>query len=805
MDSQGQSQAQPTRTARTEASAHHGRRIRDFRRVYKACELCRRKKIRCVVEGPGTSCLRCLRELTECVFSPERSHQKRSTGARPSAASFHDADCNSISTTSSPPLLPRRADTPVQEQLPVLHDNDGFSIPPQYDAQCESVLQRTGPEPSLPGLTHTRNVPVGGGGDLTDSVMRTLVSNGNDAMRLLFQAATEHSRTDGDTLSNGQPTSRTLAIAAPSTTSPENIPSVATTGPIYFSPATPDVLKVWRAFRFARMGWFTAEEAITYIDSFAQNLAPLSPVSRDFDLSHSTHFKLITQEPLLCSVILMISTRYHLLPGSGGIARNALLHHRLWEHCQHLVMRIMFGQEKRSKAKTRTRGSIEALLLMIEWHPRAIHFPPASDGWDSSLIISASDPRDDEFGNQADATEDSEAKWLGDVVAPAKTADRMAWMFLGCAQSLALELGLCDVGAKADQPATTSQPPGLQAQKSRLCELLYIFMEQHSSRLGCPSMVPAALTRLLSEPSGTGGEDSTMMTAWLDLTNLLRTITDVLFPSATGIRELLGGCRYVNIIKHFQQQLLSWKITHLRLDKLSPTSFEVLSIEYNHLRAFMNSLGIQAVVDRVLGRRPPDATDTEILQSSITAIDYSFIKEVIDGSCQTLESVNRLFDAGTLRYSPVRIFLRIITASIFLLKALSLGTRTADLESSLAILERSIEALRASSLDEMHLAARYGELLALHLAKFRQGMVPASVPRGIPTVDTNGRWEFGIGGHSQQLGEGLGEISSLDTVDDWLALPFDASIAPFGFSGDVTDLPDLDDRSWDLLWNLPNV
>lgn len=91
MDSQGQSQAQPTRTARTEASAHHGRRIRDFRRVYKACELCRRKKIRCVVEGPGTSCLRCLRELTECVFSPERSHQKRSTGARPSAPSFHDA------------------------------------------------------------------------------------------------------------------------------------------------------------------------------------------------------------------------------------------------------------------------------------------------------------------------------------------------------------------------------------------------------------------------------------------------------------------------------------------------------------------------------------------------------------------------------------------------------------------------------------------------------------------------------------------------------------------------------------------
>ncbi|KAF7552171.1 hypothetical protein G7Z17_g4494 [Cylindrodendrum hubeiense] len=751
MDGQPQSQAQPTRTVRTEASSQHGRRIRDFRRVYKAY-------------------------------------------------------CNSISTSSSPQPPSQPPETPVQDQLPVFHEDDGFDLPRQYDHQDNSASQRNGLELPLPNLTRAHDIPVGGSNaNLTGSVMRTLVSNGNDAMKLLFQAATEHSRTDGDALSNEPSASRTFANAVPSTTSPENIPSVATTGPIYFSPVSHDILKVWRAFRFTRMGWFTAEEAITYVDLFSKNLAPLSPVSKDFDLSHACHFKLITQEPLLCSVILMISTRYHLLPGAGGAARNTLLHHRLGEHCQHLVMRIMFGQEKRSKAKTRTRGSIEALLLMIEWHPRAIHFPPASDGWDSSLIISESDPRDDEFGNQADATEDSIVRWLGDVVAPAKTADRMAWMLLGCAQSLALELGLCDVGSKGDSASIPSQSLDLQAQKSRLCELLYIFMEQHSSRLGCPSMVPAALTRLLSEPSGTGGEDSAMMTAWLDLTSLLRTITDVLFPSAAGIRELMGGCRYVNIIKHFQQQLLSWKAAHLHPDKISPTSFEMLSIEYNHLRAFMNSLGIQAVVDRVLGRRPPDATDTEILQSSITVTDYAFIKEVIDSSCQTLESVNRLFDAGTLRYSPVRIFLRIIMASIFLLKALSLGTRTADLEASLTILERSIEALRASSLDEMHLAARYGELLAMHVAKFRQGMVPALVPRGIPSVDSNGRWEFGSWVQSQQLGEGLGEISSLEGVDDWLALPFDASIAPFGFSGDVSDLPDIDDRSWDLLWNLPNV
>ncbi|KAF6812425.1 hypothetical protein CSOJ01_05130 [Colletotrichum sojae] len=51
------------------------RPTRNFRRSYKACKLCRRKKIRCITDGPGKSCLRCKRELRECVFPVERSYQ----------------------------------------------------------------------------------------------------------------------------------------------------------------------------------------------------------------------------------------------------------------------------------------------------------------------------------------------------------------------------------------------------------------------------------------------------------------------------------------------------------------------------------------------------------------------------------------------------------------------------------------------------------------------------------------------------------------------------------------------------------
>ncbi|TXC04314.1 hypothetical protein FocTR4_00002182 [Fusarium oxysporum f. sp. cubense] len=563
-----------------------------------------------------------------------------------------------VSTSQAPANLSE--DTFTQEPSQVLDDSNDLTLPdislsgsnelpglahdlPRH--QQQSVMNETSPSMSSTGPA----------GDLTT----TLVSNGNDALRLLYQPAIENANKEGASPSNQGPISRHTLHRIGETSSPRTTASISTSRPTYVSPTTPNPFTVWRSFRFVRMGWFTAEEAVRYIDLFQQNLAPLSPVSRGFDLSHERHYRLITQEPLLCCVILMISSRYHVLVGHGGLARSTIIHHRLWEHCQHLVMRIIFGQEKRSKAKTRTRGSIEALLLIIEWHPQAIHLPPASDGWDSSTLLTDLDPRDDQFDNQADDTNDNEAQWLRDVILPAKTSDHLS---------------------------------------SHACE---------------------------------------------DLT-----------------------------------------------------------IEFNYLRAFMNSFGIQAAVDRVLGRRPPNSIDTDVLQSSITATDYCFIKEVINSSCQALESVNRLFEAGTLRYCPVRVFLRIIMASIFLLKALSLGIRTTDLETSLGILERSIRALRNSSLDEMHLASRYGELLDMHLERYRQSMVPTTIPQGIRTVDQTSQWIFD--NSVPPVDDSLGDLS-MPAVDDWLALPFDPSMAPFGFATDDPDMAEPEDRSWDFLWSLPNV
>lgn len=101
---------------------------------------------------------------------------------------------------------------------------------------------------------------IGNGDDgLADTVMRTLVSNGNDALRLLFRAAEQR-----EAESPQHPTSASH-VSQQDFTSPRNVPSIATE-PVQRSQATTEVLEVWDAFRFVKMGWFTAEEAVTYMD-----------------------------------------------------------------------------------------------------------------------------------------------------------------------------------------------------------------------------------------------------------------------------------------------------------------------------------------------------------------------------------------------------------------------------------------------------------------------------------------------------------------------------------------------------------
>lgn len=303
---------------------------------------------------------------------------------------------------------------------------------------------------------------------------------------------------------------------------------------------------------------------------FFRNMAHLSPILDDFYSHHSNHYWLVFREPMLCCMILTISSRYHALPVSGGESRGFLIHQRLWDHCQHLLMRILLGQEKGSKAKTRTMGSIEALLLLTDWQPRGLHAPPAADGWDSDIMFTIRDERDDD---KPLVDSPSRGRWLEDVINPARRFDRMASMAMGVSMTLANELGMFN----NEDASQTSFPEGLseyekrlQSRRVPLATILHTYQEQLSSRLGRKSMVPRSVVHGITFanlskdfPGSIGDAWQSSMGAWTELTKLTRSITDMLFPSSIITKHLIQSGRYISMIDHFTTLLSAWEAKYL--------------------------------------------------------------------------------------------------------------------------------------------------------------------------------------------------------------------------------------------------
>ena len=263
---------------------------------------------------------------------------------------------------------------------------------------------------------------------------------------------------------------------------------------------------------------------------------------------------------------------------------------------------------------------------------------------------------------------------------------------------------------------------------------------------------------------------------------------------------------------------------------------QLLLIDYYYTRAYINSFALQAVVERASQSNTVDVLLDQTVFRNEHSHDFRYVNEVRESSTKILAEATKLSEDGLLGFCPARLFLRIVAASIFLLKAISLGSRETDVRNSLAQLEKCIKALKANRVDDIHLSSRYAMLIARHVRRFkrnfrvkRHGLHQSGRPSGRASPDgavkTSGSMNNGQTEEQQEVVAASININTPGTLeqlmvdplsdtamydfsqaplpdwDDWLAQPFNPQIAPFGNDG-LQPVAGLALDSLDFLWDI---
>lgn len=444
------------------------------------------------------------------------------------------------------------------------------------------------------------------------------VHGGHDALRTLLEAATTQqggsnstgSRHDAVKSPHEIPTSSPTLFRRPTNTSLPRpsagfSPSDSTIDPAFRNSAVPygstaadsaadltSALKAWARFKFVRSGWFSAREAINYVHFFYEHLSPLTPIVMPDYTSLSSHASMLEDEPMFAVTILTIASRHMKLGGAGSNSRPYAIHQKLWSYLEGMINRLVWGQEQFGgnssttgtqagcdivpyhRKGLRTLGTVESLMLLTEWHPRSMHFPPDDD--DSELLL-PTQPGPDSTDLNEDANSDA-AKGIGGHridtwLEPCWRSDRICWMLLSMAMSLAFEIGVFDENAarhqaNTDQARITEEKrQAYERRRLHVKDLLMVYTTQTSGRVGLSSMLPKnycepALSHIFDLRNVPPGDTKGMVIhLWLRIASIMKTGNEELFANRALTRDIIRTGRYKDLLQGLYPTLTMWRKT----------------------------------------------------------------------------------------------------------------------------------------------------------------------------------------------------------------------------------------------------
>jgi hypothetical protein len=659
-------------------------------RTYQACDECRRRKIKCdmgPVDNPhGPPCARCRRENRECTFAPTRRKKRKAK-----------------------------------------EEEDEEEIPNGAAKRKSIIIQQT-PVPIDPAVASEEE-------DHSLAVLqRHEINSGYDSLNMLISAAEGLSK-EPDAPSNAELSNQ---IAA------------------------------WERLQFVRRGWFTAKEGIAYIDYFYKYLLPLTPLSLSLPQEYnipSKQFILLEQEPFLLVVVLTIASRYMKLAGTAACSRQSAIHDKLWAHLRGMVERTFWAQEQfggglcgagpksRDFQGLRTLGTVEGFMLLTDWHPRALHFPPSNDDDLMAPVISEIMDTDSESTLLLNGTGGQRRdSWLE----PCWRSDRMCWMLLGHAISLAFEIGVFENENSSD------------LRKSYLRKLLSVYFILLSGRLELIGKLPGGYLDALSSDmnramshtanlfngaNGTSGQtestNESVLYLWQSLASIMKVGNEELFANTEETRNLLRSGRYSQLInEHYQPKLEKWW-DDLQQSQVSSNMRSILAIEYEYCRVYLNSLAMQAVVERCINNSPVqrhvnlhNGTNTHQTGMAIPPAkfkeyyrddDRKHIAAVTSGCQNILKIVTDERRGEFLKHCSVRTYFRIIATAVILLKTFALGAPESDVQLSLNLFDRLIVVFRANIVDDVHVGNRFADMCETLVRRIRSRFVRMSRNGGAPS------------------------------------------------------------------------
>lgn len=404
------------------------------------------------------------------------------------------------------------------------------------------------------------------------------------------------------------------------------------------------------------------------------------------------------------------------------------------------IRRVATGPELTSSPS----GTIESLILLTEWHPRAMHFPP--DEADEELMVPDEPPfTPDTTDGNTEGSKGIGGQRMDTWLEPCWRSDRLCWMLLGLSMSLAFEIGVFDAGewqrharSVDGQPLSAEELQAYDSRRGTVRNLLLVYVTQTSGRLGLTSMLPSNYSKpedsaLFKQQLGQHESiQETILHFWLRMAALMREGNQKIYPNKAFTRDLIRNGDYKAVLQSFQDPLRIWR-EHFDNCAMPKYMRHVLEIEYEYCRVYINALALQAVAERCANEQLFQNSERRVepTGSAVTANgargdiaippqtlakllggDRNNVLQVGDAARNLLKVVvNGLYPGEYLRHAPVRTYFRIISASIVMLKSFSLGASESDVSDSLTLMDKTVEALRGCIVDDVHVASRFADLL----------------------------------------------------------------------------------------------